>query len=267
MFWLSVVSNSGRGMNDVSRPRFQFLASLWPWLALGFIGCAITWSWCDEGIVYELLRGDLDSAEKVARLQGFFESFGVIAPLVYMLFVVVEVVVAPIPGIMLYAPGGLIFGPVLGGALSLIGNTLGAGLAATMARRLGAQRLQRWQNVETPAKETQSPLHEAVRTRGARWIFWLRLNPLTSSDVVSYAAGLAGIPARHVMAATACGMTPLCFAQSALSDDIFRRFPTLLYPLLAVCFVYLITALFLLRRQFARSAKNVPPSETAASVP
>ena len=251
----------------MSQSRSPILPRVWPWLALGLITSAIIGSWCGEGIVYELLRGDLDSAEKVARLQRFFESFGVIAPLVYTLFVVVEVVVAPIPGIMLYAPGGLIFGPVLGGALSLIGNTLGAGLAATMARRLGAERLRRWQSVETPTEETHSPLQEAVRTRGARWVFWLRLNPLTSSDVVSYAAGLAGIPARHVMAATACGMTPLCFAQSALSDDIFRRFPTLLYPLLAVCLVYLITALFLLRRQFGRSAKNVPQSETAASVP
>ena len=142
----------------------------------------------------------------------------------------------------------MIFGPIWGGTLSLVGNTLGAGLACVIARRLSPSRLRHWS-----ALDSRSPLQEAFRTRGARWIFWLRLNPLTSSDLVSYAAGLAGIPARQVMVATACGMAPLCFVQSYVSDDLFRRFPDLLYPLLALCGVYLTIAIFLLRREFMRA--------------
>lgn len=210
---------------------------------------ALGWSWAAEGVVYDLLRNDLDAAAKIARLQEFFRSYGVWAPALYVGFVTIEVVVAPIPGLMLYAPGGLIFGPIAGGALALLGNTLGAGLAATIARRLGAARMK-----HCFAVDTRRRLHEVIAERGMRWIFWLRLNPLTSSDVVSYAAGLAGIPARKVMAATACGMAPLCFVQSALSDGVFRRFPKLLYPLLALCAVYLVLAVVVLVRQLRGSA-------------
>ncbi|MGC3971175.1 MAG: hypothetical protein QM775_28705 [Pirellulales bacterium] len=91
-----------------------------------------------------------------------------------------------------------------------------------------------------------------IAERGPRWIFWLRLNPLTSSDMVSYAAGLADIPARKVMAATALGMAPLCFAQAALSDGIFRRFPQLIYPLLGLCAVYILAAVIFAVRQFRK---------------
>jgi uncharacterized membrane protein YdjX (TVP38/TMEM64 family) len=220
---------------------------LWPWLILIVAAAWCTWSWSTEGVVYDLLRSDLTAAEKIARLQQFFDRCGPWAPVLYTAFVVVEVVVAPIPGIMLYAPGGMIFGPIWGGALALLGNTLGAGLACVIAQRLSAARRRNW-----PSLETSSPLRETIRLRGARWIFWLRLNPLTSSDLLSYAAGLAGIPARHVMLATACGMAPLCFAQSFLSDHLFHRYPVLLYPLLALGGIYLVTAIFLLRRELAR---------------
>lgn len=217
----------------------------WPWAVLGVALGAAAWSWASGGILHELLRTDLDAAAKIVRLQEFFRACGVWAPLVYTAFVAVEVVVAPIPGLMLYAPGGMVFGPIVGGALALAGNTLGSGLACTLAKRLGAARLER-----ALAVDTREQLHEAIRRRGARWVFWLRLNPLTSSDMVSYAAGFAGMSARKVMAATACGMAPLCFAQSALSDGIFRRFPALLYPLVVLCGAYVVVVVFVVRRQF-----------------
>jgi uncharacterized membrane protein YdjX (TVP38/TMEM64 family) len=160
-------------------------------MALAFALGAAAWSWASGGILYELLRTDLDAAAKIVRLQEFFRACGAWAPLVYAAFVTVEVVVAPIPGLMLYAPGGMIFGPIVGGALALAGNTLGAGLACTLAKRLGAARLER-----ALAVETREQLHEAIARRGVRWVFWLRLNPLTSSDMVSYAAGFAGMSAQ-----------------------------------------------------------------------
>ena len=86
---------------------------------------AFAWSMSTEGIAYDLLRPSLDATEKIQRLRQFFAEFGLFAPLVYFLFVVAEVIVAPIPGLMLYAPGGVIFGGLLGGALSLAGTSTG----------------------------------------------------------------------------------------------------------------------------------------------
>ncbi|HAD60101.1 MAG TPA: hypothetical protein DCG12_12725, partial [Planctomycetaceae bacterium] len=85
-----------------------------PWVLLALFVGLLAWSWFSEGIVHELLSGDLTAKQRVQRLKQFFDGFGSLGPLVYLVFVVVEVVVAPIPGLMLYAPGGIIFGPLVG---------------------------------------------------------------------------------------------------------------------------------------------------------
>ncbi|MDA0810188.1 MAG: hypothetical protein O3B68_19510, partial [Planctomycetota bacterium] len=100
-------------------------------------------SWQSDGIVFDLLRSDQSAAWKVERLQSFFEACGPLAPVVYVAFVTVEVVVAPIPGLMLYAPGGVIFGGFTGGLLALVGNVLGAGIACGITRTIGSTWLSR----------------------------------------------------------------------------------------------------------------------------
>jgi uncharacterized membrane protein YdjX (TVP38/TMEM64 family) len=201
------------------------------------------WSWRSGGVVFELLRTDLDAAAQVERLRAAFAEMGVWSPSAYVALVTIESVVAPIPGLVLYAPGGMIFGPVLGGALSLAGNVCGAGLASAVTRRASARRRERFLNMPSHAR-----LRGELERRGAWWVFWLRLNPLTSSDLVSYAAGLAGVRPAKVMLATSAGMAPLCFAQAALAHEVFRALPGLIYPFIGLCVVYVIVALYLVRR-------------------
>ena len=95
------------------------------------------------------------------------------------------------------------FGPALGGTLSLIGNILGAGIACAVTRSLGNNWLTRFFEPD----KLERVQHE-IETRCALLIFLLRLNTLTSSDVVSYAAGLTRIPIWKVMLVTGCGMAP-----------------------------------------------------------
>ena len=101
----------------------------------------LSWSYATGGIVHVLFRSGDSAEEKVAALRRFFNQFGLAAPLAYVGFVIVEVVVAPIPGTMLYAPGGVLFGGFWGGLLSLSGNVIGAGrrlpIDAGRARRTG----------------------------------------------------------------------------------------------------------------------------------
>jgi len=190
-----------------------------------------------------LFDGNADAATRVAQLKEFFESFGLLAPLVYVLFVVTEVVVAPIPGLMLYAPGGIVFGPWLGGSLSLLGNVLGAGLATAITRSLSSHWLTRFF-----PEEKLELVQAAIEERGGLLIFLLRLNPFTSSDVVSYAAGFTRLPIWHVMLATGCGMAPLCFAQAWLAQSLMTAVPGLIYPLILACAVYLVVVLLVVRR-------------------
>jgi uncharacterized membrane protein YdjX (TVP38/TMEM64 family) len=190
-------------------------------------------SWIFQGIVWTMLQTDLTPSMKVEEIKIFFDNFGKLAPLAYVGCVMLEVLVAPIPGIMLYAPGGVVFGGLMGGFLSLIGNTLGAGIACAAARTIGES----WATKYFASEKLRST-QELLERKGFWLILLLRINPLTSSDLISYAAGLTRIPVWQVMLATASGMAPLCFAQAYLAENLMQRFPWLLYPLTGCLIVY-----------------------------
>jgi uncharacterized membrane protein YdjX (TVP38/TMEM64 family) len=99
-------------------------------------------------------------------------------------------------------------------------------------------------------------IQRRLERRGGWLIFWLRLNPLTSTDLVSYAAGFTPIPIKQVVLATGLGIAPLCFAQATLSGSLFRAFPQMIYPLMALCIAYLAAAVILVRRALAGSARE-----------
>ncbi len=231
------------------------LATAFAWTVLVASVLATGWSWASGGIVFDLVRSDLAAAVKIVRLREFFAGFGAAAPLVYFFLVVAEVVIAPIPGLMLYAPGGVIFGAWWGGAISLAGNVAGAGVACLIARSLRPERLERWFEAKKLAR-----VRSGLEQYGGWLVFLLRLNPLTSSDVVSYAAGLTQIPVRTVMLATAAGMAPLCFAQAWLAESLLAAYPNLIYGLVIACGVYFVVVVWLVRGLVMRPAASAKES-------
>jgi uncharacterized membrane protein YdjX (TVP38/TMEM64 family) len=200
------------------------------------------------GVIAAMIDGDLTPEAKIDSLRAYFQSWGAAAPLLYVLIVIVEVVIAPLPGLMLYAPGGVIFGGLQGGLLSLLGNVLGAGIASRVGRSLGGATF----SANLRARiERYEPLLER---RGVWVIALLRVNPLTSSDLVSYAAGLSGVSTRQVMLGTLLGMAPLCLAQAYLAESLLEVFPALLYPMLALCLVYAVVVVVVIRRMGKKPA-------------
>lgn len=221
-----------------------------------FLASLCAWSYGSGGFIATLLDLELSNAEKVAELRAVFETSGAFAPLLYVLFVTVEVVLAPLPGTLLYLPGGAIFGGWWGGGLSLLGNTLGAGLACVLARSLiGRHAIERF--FERRALRRTRVL---IRRRGWMLIALLRVNPLTSSDLVSYAAGAAGLSAPRVMWGTLLGMAPLCFVQAFLAESLLEAVPWLLWPLLIAGVLYIGLVVYFVARGWSRT-----PSESPAS--
>jgi uncharacterized membrane protein YdjX (TVP38/TMEM64 family) len=87
-----------------------------------------------------------------------------------------------------------------------------------------------------------------IRERGVLVVLLLRINPLTSSDLVSYAAGLAGVAVWRVSLGTFIGMAPLCYAQSYASEWIFRVLPGSGLILLVLAAAYAVGVFYLLFR-------------------
>lgn len=216
-------------MNDRSR-------SIWPVVLLVGIVAYAVWSWSTGGLVRVLADGAGALGDNEASLEALRQAlsrWGAFAPAVYVAAVVVEVLVAPIPGTLLYAPAGALFGGLQGGALSLIGNTIGAAIACAVGRSLGEQAVARRLEGSRLAGHV-----EAIRARGFWVVLLLRLNPLTSSDLVSYTAGALGVPVSRVALGTFIGMAPLCFAQAYLAEQIFRILPGAVWILIGAGLIY-----------------------------
>jgi uncharacterized membrane protein YdjX (TVP38/TMEM64 family) len=204
------------------------------------------WSYVSGGTVRVLVDGAGalgDSGQSIEALRAALDRWGRLAPAVYVAAVVIEVLVAPIPGTLLYAPAGALFGGLLGGTLSLIGNTLGAAIACGVGSAVGEAALAR--RVEGTRLETY---REAIRARGLWVVLLLRINPLTSSDVVSYMAGAVGVPIWRVALGTFIGMAPLCYAQAYLAERIFDVLPGAVYVLAIAGLVYLLALIWWLTR-------------------
>ncbi len=227
--------------------RYRLLAILF----LTTMVAVMVWSYASGGIVAVLLGPSGDSQEKVEAIRACLNQWQAAAPLAYMMMVTMEVVVAPIPGTLLYLPGGTIFGGFWGGLLSLLGNVLGAAISCQLIRSIAGRRA-----TESFFEGRALAKYRAlIERRGLAIIVLLRLNPLTSSDLVSYAAGLTTLRVATVAGGTFLGMAPLCFAQSYLAETLFEAFPWLVWPLLLALAVYLVTVVVVIWRLRPAQAK------------
>jgi uncharacterized membrane protein YdjX (TVP38/TMEM64 family) len=213
-----------------------------PLVALAAAAGWAAYSYATGGLMFALAASDLRAADSLEPLRAHLAAWGRLAPLVYVAAVIVEVMLAPIPGTLLYAPAGALFGGGLGGTLSLAGNVIGATLACLVASLFGERLTRRLDSGGLAGYRRR------LANRGGWIVFLLRVNPLTSSDLVSYAAGLAGVPAWKVAAGTLAGMAPLCYAQAYLADRLFRMLPGSIWVLAALGVAYAAVVLWVVVR-------------------
>jgi uncharacterized membrane protein YdjX (TVP38/TMEM64 family) len=179
-----------------------------------------------------------------AKLQAFVAWLGWFGPVALICLNVLQIVIAPIPGYVVQAVSGLLFGPFWGGLWGAIGLLLGAMLAMWLARTfgrfwverlLGPDRLDQW----------------LLRVRGDNTGLWLLLLAVPTGDLPYFLAGLATVnyvkiflltlvirvPATFVVAAMGAGVVGLSGWQLALLGGLlagllalFLRYQT---PLMA----------------------------------
>ncbi len=192
----------------------------------------IIYSYLSEGIFYLLAMSDIDS------IVDFINSFGILAVVVFILLVVLEVILAPIPPFVLYVAGGIIFGAFFGGTLTLFGNVLGAVFAFLIARKFGRKLVEKKIN-----PSLQRRFDRFSQKYGGWALFLIRLNPFTTSDLFSYLAGLTKMKLRILIISTTLGLIPLIYIQTYLGDIFVRDNPFLFFLFIAVSLIYL--AIFL----------------------
>jgi uncharacterized membrane protein YdjX (TVP38/TMEM64 family) len=205
-----------------------------------------SYSYFTKGIVYSISKSDNES------VVNFIDSFGVFSYLIFILLVILEVVLAPIPPLALYVAGGALFGTFLGGTLTLIGNLIGAIIAFWIARRFGRKFVEK--RVD---EKTRKKFDKFSEKYGGFSLFLLRINPFTTSDLFSYLAGLTKMKVKTFILGTGLGLLPMIFVQAYFGEAFVKSHPMLYSVLLWLSVAYLVIFVYLIWRTASMKKKAV----------
>ncbi|MBI1407755.1 MAG: TVP38/TMEM64 family protein [Caulobacter sp.] len=145
--------------------------------------------------------------------------------------VYVAVAALSLPGaLFLTLAGGLLFGPWLGGAASLVSATLGASIVFLVCRTaFGGVLAKR-------AGSGLARLEEGIARDAFSYLLVLRLVPAAPFFVVNIAAGLVRIPLTTFILASLIGMAPGSLVYSSLGAGLNHAFAAGQEPNLSIIF-------------------------------
>jgi len=144
------------------------------------------------GIVYGILRHygatEYIKLDNVPKIKEKVDSFGVIAPLVYIGFYIAATVFF-LPGLPVTVLSGVAFGPLWGVVYASIGSIIGVSLAFLIARYAARGMVESW----VAGNEQFRKIDEGVERQGWRMLMITRLVPIFPFNLQNYAYGLTKI--------------------------------------------------------------------------
>lgn len=143
-------------------------------------------------------------ASEPERFQQWVDSQGLLAPVLFMGMVILQVVVAVIPGEPLEIAAGYAFGALEGTVLCVLGTLIGGVLVFLLVRRFGAQAVEVFFDLE----KFRSLRFFQDRRRLTFWVFLVFFLPGTPKDVLCYLVGLTDMRLRTWILVSAVARIP-----------------------------------------------------------
>lgn len=147
-------------------------------------------------------------------VSAWVESLGLWGPLVFALCYVLAVA-ALVPGSVLNASAGALFGVGVGTLAVLAGATAGAALSFGLARVLGRPAMARYLGTGRIAR-----LDALLSRRAFESVLVLRMASVFPFGAVNYGAGVAGVRFAPYIAGTALGIVPGTLVYTGLGDAL-----------------------------------------------
>lgn len=159
----------------------------------------------------------LASGSNIDQFTELLRSYRPWTPVISVLFSILETVIPPLPAWPILLANAAIYGLWGGIALSWFGNVCGAIINFWLARSFGRA------IVERRMRPDHLELVDQISEKKGFWIlFWLRVIPLTSLDVLSFVAGLSKISFQRFLAATTIGLIPGITLYTLFAHDLMR---------------------------------------------
>ena len=194
----------------------------------------------------------------VEEMRRAISATGPAAPLTY---VVVSAVLGAlfVPGAVLAAGSGLLFGPVLGIFVTL-GAAVGTAIVASFVGRRAGRDSPR--ALLGPARADRI---DALIGRGGLWaVVGQRFVPGISDALASYAFGAFGVPLWQMAVGAFIGSVPRAFVYTALGASIGNRSPALAYSAIVVWCVTAVVGVFAARRGYQKWRAHAGHGEDGA---
>ncbi|QJA10270.1 TVP38/TMEM64 family protein [Romboutsia sp. CE17] len=142
-------------------------------------------------------------------LKEYILSFGMWAPIISFLLMILQSVAAPLPAFVITFANAALFGWIKGAILSWSSAMVGAALCFYIAKFLGRNTVE-----NLTSKFALDNIDDFFEKYGKHTILIARLLPFMSFDLVSYAAGLTSMNFTSFFIATGLGQLPATIVYS-----------------------------------------------------
>lgn len=150
-----------------------------------------------------------------SSIRDTVDSAGVAGPLVYA-GIYIALTVLLVPGVLLTAAGGAVFGIAAATALTVVSATIAAWISFVIGRRLGRDQVQ-----QITGKRMET-LDGWIGRNGFVAVLYVRLIPLIPFNVLNYVAGVTAVRTRSYVLGTFVGIIPGTYAYTALGGSLDR---------------------------------------------
>ena len=180
----------------------------------------------------------------IEAVRAVVAKAGPVAPLLY---IPVSAILASIfvPGPLLAAGSGLLFGPLLGTVVTLCSTALTATIAAFVGRRAGRDSAR-----ALVGEEWAQRIDAQIQRRGLWAVVGQRFVPGISDALASYVFGAFGLPLWQMAIGAFIGSAPRAFVYTALGASISNFRSPLAYAAVAVWCVTAIIGAFAAHRGY-----------------
>jgi uncharacterized membrane protein YdjX (TVP38/TMEM64 family) len=200
----------------------------------------------------------LVAVARVIDVEGIRRAVSATGPAAPLIYVVASAALGAlfVPGSILAAGSGLLFGPVLGIFVTL-GAAVGTAIVASrVGRRAGRA------SARALLGTKRADRIDALIERGGLWaVVGQRFIPGISDALASYAFGAFGVPLWQMAVGSLIGSAPRAFAYTALGASIGNRSPALAYAAIVVWCVSAIVGAFAARRGYQKWREHARHSE------
>lgn len=196
----------------------------------------------------------LVAVKRVVDIEAVRAAVADSGPVAPLLYIPVSALLAAIfvPGPLLAAGSGLLFGPVLGTFVTLASTATTATIAALLGRRAGRDSARALVGAEWAGR-----IDAQIQRRGLWAVVGQRFVPGISDALASYVFGAFGMPLWQMAIGALIGSAPRAFVYTALGASISDLSSPLAYAAVAVWCITAIIGAFAAHRGY-RSWRSRP---------